>query len=113
MELQLAVTSRQAIETATAAILKYDDVTDDVGRLFRVEKTAASAILKRDDVTEEDGHLERMQKTAARRHLPQPSPKYEVSLILGEVVPIESARSPEQAKTFSRRSEDPSPYVII
>ena len=29
MKLQLAVTSRQAIETATAAILKSDDVTED------------------------------------------------------------------------------------
>ena len=85
----MAMTPRRAIETATAAILRSDDVTDD------------------------DGHLERVQKTAAMRRLPQLSPKYEVSQILREVVPIESAGSLEQTRTVSRRSEHPSRHFTI
>ena len=65
MKLQLAVTSRQAIEGATAAIFKSDDVMEDVGHLYKVEKTAASAIWKSDAVTEDVGHVERVEKTAA------------------------------------------------
>ncbi len=76
-------------------------------------ETATTAILKSDDVTEDDDHLERVQKTAAMRSLRQLSPQYEVSQILGEVVPIKSAGSPEQTRTFSRRYGDPSPYVTI
>ncbi len=52
-------------KTAASAILKSDDVMDDVGHLYEVEKTAASAILESDDVTEDVGHLERVEKTAA------------------------------------------------
>ena len=70
MKLQWAVKSRQLIKTATAAILKKDDVTKDVGHLYRVENTVASAILKGDDVTEDDNHLERMKKTTTTRRLP-------------------------------------------
>ena len=65
MKLQLAVTSQQAIETATAAILKSDDVTEDVGHLYKVEKTAASAILKSHDVTEDVRHLKEVSKAVA------------------------------------------------
>ena len=49
----------------TSAILKIDDVTADVGHLYKVEKTAAAVILKIDDLTEDVDHLERAEKTTA------------------------------------------------
>ena len=73
MKLQLAVTSRQAVKTTTADIVKSGDITEDVGHLYKVEKTAASVILKSDAVTEDDDHLERVQETAATRRLPRNS----------------------------------------
>ncbi len=45
------------------------------------------------------------------RRLPQLGPEYEVSLILGEIAPIESGRPSKHAT--SRRSEDPSPYITF
>ena len=51
-------------KTAASAILRSDDVTEDVGHLYKVEKTAASAILKNGDVTEDN---ERDQEMGAGR----------------------------------------------
>ncbi len=45
------------------------------------------------------------------RRLPRLGLKYEVSLILGKVAPIDSGRPSKHAT--SRRSEDPSRYVTV
>ena len=45
------------------------------------------------------------------RRLPQLALNHEVSQTLAEAVPIGSGGSPEQARTVSRRSEDPSLHV--
>ena len=83
-----------------AAILENDDVREDFGHLYRVEKTAASSILKIDDVTEDDNHLETVQTRAAARRFPRLSPKYEVSQLLGELASIESETLPGQPEQF-------------
>ena len=59
----------QADEAPIGGDVTASSRSDDGGHLEmtsrETEKTAASAILKSDDVTEEVGHLERVEKTAA------------------------------------------------
>ncbi len=62
----------------------------------------------------ESGILEKLEDGSKQtRGLPQLGSKCEVSQIPGEVVPIESGGLPEEGRTVSRRSKDPSPYVTV
>ena len=60
------------------------------------------------------GILEKLEDGSKRtRRLPRLGPKYEVSQILGEIGPIESGGSPEEARAVSGRSEDLSSDAIV
>ena len=80
--------------TAASAILKSDDVTEDVGHLYKVDKTVASAILKSDNVMEDFGHVYKVEKTAAS------------AILKSEVVPEDVCYLERVEKTAATNGDD-------